>query len=190
MGIRPNYVDRQYVTFEGIDELPRQIFDILLEQEDLFRLINYDDGTPLDPSNPNLTFKEKTALIFKRVQQDNARVYFSSFTDNVEDNEQTQLRIYIRSMSPIQDNIAEINFNVDVITHNNLVSLDSGGNRLLKMIPLVVKTLNGYLGTESVGQLQIPLNGNIPLLYYNKHFQGYTIPIRTRFTNVTNCQTI
>lgn len=189
-GIRQNYVDRQYVTFEGIDELPRQIFDVLLEQDDLFRLINYDDSDPLSSSNPDLTIEEKVDLIFNRIQKENARVYFSSFADNVEDNEQTQLRIYIRNMSTVQDNIAEIYFSIDIITHNNLVTTEDGGNRLLKMLPQVVKALNGYTGSNSIGQLQIPLGGNIPLLYYNKNFQGYSIPIKARITNETSCQTI
>lgn len=170
-----------------MDELPRQVFDIFLNNDNLFKLIKFNDN-PL--SQPNLTLKEKKDLIFQRIQDKNARVFFMSFTDNIEDDEQSQLRIYIRNISLIQDNIADINFSIDVITHNNLVILEDGGNRLLKMINEVVKTLNGYVGTESVGQVQIPLGGNLPLVYYNKNFQGYMIPMRTRFTNDTNCTTI
>jgi len=170
----------RFLKFENIDTIPRQVFDALINDDDLFKLVFYDEFEPL--TFPTLTLEEKIALINTRAEQVGSRIFFSCYTDNVEDDEHTQIRISISEIIPEKDNLSTVFIRVDIICHNNLV-LIKDGNRDRLIMQKIVSNLNGNGDTDSVSQLQLPLNRSIVNFNYNKNFQGYRLHFRGRISD-------
>lgn len=175
-------IDLYFSNLRGEERLPFNIFDILLDNDDLFKLIKFTDEEPLDPSK-TITDAEKRAMINPSRNNNDRRIYFSMFNDQVIDDEQVQLRIYIASDSARNNVLSDILVGFDVICHNNLTEIfDEDGqlsNRLLRMKSIILELLNGEVVKDSIGVLEVPDGRGSRLMAFNKSFQGYTFVMRT-----------
>ncbi len=182
------YVFHDHITFEGLDDLPNQVFNILLENEDLFKLLYYI-GADRDPlSQPDLTRDQKLSLLQpEMIDEDNnirnnPRIQFFPYSSDITQEDQCQLRIYINNTRLISDDLTNADIGFDVICNNDIMAIKKS-NRALRTAIEVTRTLNGYLGTESIGQLRIPFGSGLSRIKWNNEFQGYTLNIRGRWSD-------
>ena len=68
-------IDLYFSNLDDEEKLPLNIFDVLFDIDDLFKLIKYSDDTPLD-SSKTITDKEKRQMIDSSVTNNIEAYYY------------------------------------------------------------------------------------------------------------------
>lgn len=164
---------------------------LMLNNEEIWKLLRYD--TPDALTKPNLTREEKASLIYTGESKDMAdyRVFRTPYLDDAVMDQQTQLRVYLESITPDTLLYGTVDLNIEVISHVRLIELNNYENRLETMLQLVLETLNG-VEIGGIGKLFFDRNGSFYDLvkmnrYNNRNFYGYTITMSTKMGNTKEC---
>lgn len=167
-------------TYDNIDTFGYRILEYLMtNNEDLWKLLKYDVPDALN--KPNLTMREKAALIYDENSEDSSdfRVFRSAYMDDIQDEQVSQLRVFLEAITPDNHLIGTVDMNIEVITHIKLINLIAYKNRIEVMLKEVLRTLNGA-EIGGVGKLmfdrQMSFYDLVKLnLFNNRNFYGYTI---------------
>lgn len=125
--------------YVGTEKAPSRIISALVNDtseigNEFWKALYYDEADCLD--KPNVSIKDRRKVIYKRGNLNNFNGYkifnFPLLTDSVMDGEEEnliQLRIYQRSILPIDTTKAVISYRIDVYTSSKLASfLDKDGD--------------------------------------------------------------
>lgn len=175
-----NKTDGNYhYSLEGVDRLPSGVMELLIDNDELFRLLKYNE-TPYDPSK-TITFSDKKALLNQDFGNTTRRIYFTAFNDFVIDSEEVQLRIYNAGFRPSNNILVAQYVGIDVVCHNKLITIKDEENRdsdrLAKIIQIILKEINGNGVKGGIGVMQPIPNREVPLLAFNDNFQGYRMKL-------------
>ena len=166
-----------HYSLEGVDLLPSGIVEKLIRNDELFRLLKYNDN-PYDPLK-TITIADKKAILNQDIGNSSRRIYFTAFNDFVIDSEETQLRIYNCGFRPRNNVLVAQYVGVDVVCHNKLITIkDADGrdsDRLVKILQILMIELNGNTIKGGIGVLTPIENREVPLLSFNDNFQGYRL---------------
>lgn len=166
-------------TFRSIDYLVYGILSKLInENEDIWKLLKYDTSDAL--SKPALTKQEKSEMIYKGIgTQNDFRVFRSPFVEDMVNDEQTNMRIYIGNVVPTNRSVGIVDIVFEFVTHNKIITLDGYINRLEHLIQSTIETLNGSdVGGSSL--LTFDRNNNLSNsarlnLYNNRSYIGFSM---------------
>lgn len=125
--------------YVGTEKAPSRIISALVNDtseigNEFWKVLCYDEADCLD--KPNVSIKDRRKVIYKRGNLNNFNGYkifnFPLLTDSIMDGEEEnliQLRIYQRSILPIDTTKAVISYRIDVYTSSKLASfLDKDGD--------------------------------------------------------------
>lgn len=125
--------------YVGTEKAPSRIISALVNDtseigNEFWKALYYDEVDCLD--KPNVSIKDRRKVIYKRGNLNNFNGYkifnFPLLTDSIMDNGEEnliQLRIYQRSILPIDTTKAVISYRIDVYTSSKLASfLDKDGD--------------------------------------------------------------
>lgn len=132
-----NYDKQVYFSYNIIEKL--------FENENIWRLIAYDEPDALNPSTKsNLTTAEKKALIY-RGEEDSSlfRVFQQPSTDDAFSNENTQLRVYPSITDPYKRTLAYVDIAFEILTHSKINTLENTTTRIDNLLSEILGTLNG-----------------------------------------------
>lgn len=125
--------------YVGTEKAPSRIISALVNDtseigNEFWKALYYDETDCLD--KPNVSIKDRRKVIYKRGKLNNFNGYkifnFPLLTDSIMDNGEEnliQLRIYQRSILPLDTTKAVISYRIDVYTSSKLASfLDKDGD--------------------------------------------------------------
>jgi hypothetical protein len=182
--------DIAYNQYEGLENIPDNIVTHMINNnENLFKMLKYDDLSPL--SHSNLTSTEKRTLIYKgETDSTPFRIFLQPSTDDAVSTQNSQLRVYIDNVYPEDRIKGLVTVTFEVLTHNKLNTIEKGHkSRSLSMANEVLKTFNGCI-VESVGELFFNAQASRRMnymkqnLYNGKNYFGYSICMSTWVGNV------
>lgn len=167
-----------YNQLDNIDKMVYKIIEVLmLENENLWKLLKYNTPDALSPSKPNLTIAEKRAMIYAG-QEDSSK--FNVFTDSYFDDAVTdvisQIRIFPDYITPKNHIQSIVDIGFQVVVHNKLGVLEDNTNRKLLIFKEIVKTLNGaQIGGISSLRFDKKISANCKAVRvdFSKFFSGY-----------------
>lgn len=170
--VENNYLGNDYVRLENADQLVLQFADIMISDDIIMRLINYDDDDALSPQIPEVSRDKRYELIDQR--REDKRIFFTLYSDDVEDDVQTQLRMEIVD-APSEDNVtSRLMIAVEVLAHNSIQTIDnSTKNRTWRISSRFVDLLNGNTNVKSASPPLYNRGRGIKKRLYNKHFSGH-----------------
>ena len=180
--------DMERLAYNKFTEFSNLCYNILaylmVQNEDIWKLLKYD--TPDALSKPNLTLEEKRKMIYDgNGDSEHYNVYRSPFVDEAFTEQTSQLRIYALTINPKNRSLATIDLNIDCITHTKLVNIDGGKSRVELMVEEVLKTLNGQ-EIDGVGKLffdarEAMYDGARFSLFNNRYFYGCQITMSVHY---------
>lgn len=155
-----------FYKLKDYQKLFNNIFELILKNDDLCKLIKYD--TPDALNKPNLTTEEKIELIHSK-DTDKRRITRTPVHDYNIDTAQVQLRVFLNGTMPDNDYLANLSICIQIIMANSLWELedDERGHRLLAEI---LETLNGQ-SIQGIGLLTFPTMSTFQ--YFDKQHIGY-----------------
>lgn len=174
-------------AYNTLDRLPLMSYKIIehlvLNNEDLWKILKYDTSDSLD--KPNLTLDEKTALIYpgNGLDGNNFRFFMDFFIDDSFNTQCSLVRVYPLVISPQNRIISDITFCIEVLSHCKITHLNNYTNRNVYMMQQIIKTLNGG-DVNGVGLLAFDRMGNsndraVLNISNNRNYQGYSIYMST-----------
>ena len=176
-----------YNNFNQIDLLSYNcISELLVNNENIWKLIHPDYMTPDCLSKPNLTKAQKRNLIYKG-QEDSSP--FRVFTDGLNNNDAMLercaiLKIYPALIIPTNYVISNTSIVFECLCHYKVNTLDNYSTRSLSMIKEILQTLNG-VNIGGIGNLvadqKISSNNKIQFgVYSDKGYSGYALTMSTQ----------
>ena len=177
-----NMIGLVYNTFEKLPLMQYKIIEqLMLNNEDLFKMLKYNENNCLD--RPNLTLEEKSALIYPGdIDSSNYRIFLDFFTDDSFTEQCSLLRIYPYFISPPNRVISDITFCIEFLSHNKITQLNNYTNRNVYAFQQIIETINGT-DVSGVGLLSFDRTGNprdsAVLNLNSRNYQGYSIYIST-----------
>lgn len=186
--------ESSYNQYDGLQNFTLLIIQhLMLNNEDIWKLLKYDTQDALE--KPNLTREEKAKLIYPGASggdMDDYRVFRTPYLDDLTTNQQTQLRVYLESITPDTRLYGTVDVNIEVICHVKMIELNDYQNRAESIVWQVIKTLNGA-DVGGIGKLFFDRSGSFYDLikmnrYNNRNFYGYTITMSTKMGNISECR--
>jgi hypothetical protein len=133
----------EYNQYAHVPDFSKNIIHFLLNNNEIiWKLLKY--ATPDALSKPNLTKDEKSKLIYAGVgDEEDYRVFTKPIPNNAVIEEQSQLRVFLMRLVPLNDVIGHVDMCFQIISHNNIEILDTYQNRNEVLLQQVIATLNG-----------------------------------------------
>lgn len=129
-------------------------------------------------NQPDLTEDDIYELLGLTDNQSGARISYYPFDSDTPKEDKSELRIFIKSISPNPNSVlADIQIVFQVICGNRIWNMDYGKQRPLEIISEVLKTINGK-SINTIGNLLF--NSPIRIQYYGKDFCGYEFSPSTK----------
>jgi len=141
--------------FTDMPFIPYKIFNALVDNDNLFKLLYYGDYDAL--SKPNLTIEQKMDMLWQgQPKMDNFNVFLTAVVPDLEIKAKTILKCYKYSTVPDNPIMATLNYRFDVLYGSTIPLVEYQGmtcNRgdLIEME--LMKSLNGK-DVAGVGYLQ------------------------------------
>ena len=134
-----------YATYDNLINISYKIVEILMTSPDaeiIWKLLKYNDAEAW--SKPNLTKKEKAAMIYDGVgAQDDFNIFFDYFMDESTNKEKSFLRIYPAQVFPTTRTYGICCINIEVFIHSQINHLSNYTTRLDTIIQKILEILNG-----------------------------------------------
>lgn len=195
--------------YVGTEKAPSRIISALVNDtseigNEFWKALYYDEMDCLD--KPNVSIKDRRKVIYKRGKLNNFNGYkifnFPSLTDSImDDGEENliQLRIYQRSILPLDTTKAVISYRIDVYTSSKLASfLDKDGDLVERTEFLISHLLDMLVDLEiGLGFDLIQFNRELDrtcrseqLINNGKLFYARSITIAMLYQNLigSNCE--
>ena len=141
--------------FTGLPQIPYKIFNALLDNDDLFKLLYYSTYDAL--SQPALTIEQKMGMLWQgQSNMENYNIFLTNIKPNMELESKTILKIYRYTTSPTNKDVAKVAYKFDVLYGSTIPLVEYEGitcNRGDVIEMELMKTLNGS-DTAGVGYLQ------------------------------------
>lgn len=195
--------------YVGIEKAPSRIISALVNDtseigNEFWKALCYDEADCLD--KPNVPIKDRRKVIYKRGNLNNFNGYkifnFPLLTDSIMDGGEEnliQLRIYQRSILPIDTTKAVISYRIDVYTSSKLASfLDKDGDLVERTEFLISHLLDMLVDLEiGLGFDLIQFNRELErtcrseeLINNGKLFYARSVTIAMLYQNLigSNCE--
>lgn len=195
--------------YVGIEKAPSRIISALVNNtseigNEFWKALCYDEADCLD--KPNVPIKDRRKVIYKRGNLNNFNGYkifnFPLLTDSIMDGGEEnliQLRIYQRSILPIDTTKAVISYRIDVYTSSKLASfLDKDGDLVERTEFLISHLLDMLVDLEiGLGFDLIQFNRELErtcrseeLINNGKLFYARSVTIAMLYQNLigSNCE--
>lgn len=195
--------------YVGTEKAPSRIISALVNDtseigNEFWKALYYDETDCLD--KPNVSIKDRRKVIYKRGKLNNFNGYkifnFPLLTDSIMDNGEEnliQLRIYQRSILPLDTTKAVISYRIDVYTSSKLASfLDKDGDLVERTEFLISHLLDMLVDLEiGLGFDLIQFNRELErscrseqLINNGKLFYARSITIAMLYQNLigNNCE--
>lgn len=178
-----------YNQYSGLEMMPYKIIGhLLLNNEDIFKLLKFNDSNALDLAN--LTMSEKRNLIYKG-QTDSTpfKIFMQPMTDDAFPDTGTLLRIYVADIYPTDHIKGIVTFAFEILCHNKINTLNNYSTRMHYMLRSIISTFNGA-NIDGIGELFFNAKASRSYnyakqnLYNGKNYFGYTICMSTWCGNV------
>lgn len=186
-----------YNSFKDMSTVPNTIVtEYLFNNEDIWKLIYYtldENGNPIVKplEMPNLTSKQKRALIYQGVDDVNKfRVFFTMFPQNEEINDQIQqVRIYRARILPSNAFRSSIAWKIDLPCHFGVQTIIVDNivrNRSDVLQEKILETLNG-VEVGGVGTLQFNydmdtrISDRSDFVKFNVQFSGHSFTLSCNY---------
>jgi hypothetical protein len=178
-----------YNTFDRLPQMSYKIIEhLVLNNEDLWKMLKYDTSDCLD--KPNLTLDQKTSLIYPGDGKDgNAyRVFMDYLIDDFFNKQCSLIRVYPVFIVPQNRVVSDITFCIEALSHCKITQLNNYTNRNVYMLQQIIKTLNGR-DVNGVGMLSFDKMGNpsdkaLLNISNNRNYQGYSIYMSTHTSTI------
>lgn len=134
---------RDYNRLNQLPNLSINIINCLLDNnETIWKLLKYETNDALD--KPNLTSDEKTNLIYDGSgEEENYRVFTKGISSNAQENNCTQLRVFVWKVTPVDHIKSRVDMAIQIISHTSILTLNNYQNRNELLFQQLVATLNG-----------------------------------------------
>lgn len=140
---------------------------LIAESDNLWLCLKYNSK---DALSQTITDEQKAELI--EDGHENQRVIFGSYSDDIVDEERTELRIFIHEIIARGRYDYEVVYGFEIIVHKNLRVLDGSKQRMNVILNELLKTLNLESFSNAIGKLVIEGN-TLNRVHFNTSFQGY-----------------
>lgn len=168
----------EQILLTNIDLLLNNIALKLIDNDDLMKLLKYDTSDALSRS---ISKEQKYELINQEGDVTNTRIFYQPFNNKIITEPRSELRIYYGSFKPDNIYITKIYIGVDIVVHSDLWRLDEGVQRPIKIIQLLLKSLNNQ-EVGGIGELMFNVDSPIVLRFFNDSFSGYSFNFKTRLS--------
>jgi hypothetical protein len=178
-----------YNQYVGLGMMPYKIIThLLLNNEDIFKLLKYNENNALDLNN--LSISEKRNLIYKG-QTDSSpyKIFMQPTTDDAFPDTGSFLRVYIVDIYPTDHIKGLVTIAFEILCHNKINSLNNYSTRMHWMLQNILSTFNGA-NIDGIGELFFNAKASNRMnyakqnLYNGKNYFGYTICMSTWCGNV------
>lgn len=187
-----NFVEEDgvYAKFNDLPDYQYKILTYLFKNEDFWKLLKYN--TPDALFEPNLTSVQKAALIYRSTNntypQDttNYRVFINDLSDDLWPDESSIVRITLSTIVPENRTIGTITFDIDVLTHIKIDTLEGNKSRKVCLLSNVLGTLNGA-EIKGIGLLAFSRQSSyedkaiLGSMTNGKNYSGYKIVLSTHY---------
>ena len=164
----------EYIELENIDNILRNIALKLIANENLCKLLKYNDSFALFEE---ITEDERYELNIQTGDTTNTRIFYQPFNNDTITEQRSELRIYFINFKPDNLYLTKVNIGFDIVVHNDLWRLEQGKQRPTTIFKEILKSLNGQ-EVDGVGELVF--DSTCVLRIFNKVFTGYSFTMRTR----------
>ena len=127
----------------GFQKWEQNVSHLLMQNKDLFKLLFYDD---FDPLSHDITDEQIADMMTEYTEinerNPNCKVFFRKFTNDVEMEQGSQIRIYPIRVRPSDIYIGDMQFRIDAITHMGIDKIKNE-NRRHRMASEILQSLNG-----------------------------------------------
>lgn len=176
--------DIKYNSYESLNNIPCEMLKVLMKSnENIFKILKYTDDDPL--SHDNLTMREKNELVYKgngeNPTENGRRIFLIPVTSDASIEQQSQLKIYLENILPIDSMKSLCTFSVEVLSSLDIDTFDNGKKtRTLLMVEECLKTFNGCRFDGIVGDMFFNNDASRYCIlkhdiYNQKDYHGYTI---------------
>lgn len=187
-----NYVEEDgiYAKFNELPDYQYKVLNCLYKNEDFWKLLNYN--TPNALFQPNLTIQQKQALVYNSrnntYPQDttNFRVFLNDLSDDLWPDEASIVRITLSTLVPENRTEGTMTFDIDVLTHIKIDTLEGYKSRKVCLLSNVLGTLNGA-EIEGTGLLAFSRQSSyedkaiLGSMTNGKNYSGYKIVLSTHY---------
>ena len=137
------------------------------EADDLWRCLKYPTSDALD-----LPITDTDKGILSLQNNKDGRLILKFYNNEIIDNTQTQLRIFLDNSSDFDGVASTLNFGFEILIHDNAWFLDNQKIRANTIIANILNVLNGKAIDRSIKPLD--WNGFMQKRYYNGNYTGYS----------------
>lgn len=184
--------------FTGMPYIPYKIFNALLDNDELFKLLYYNTYDAL--SKPNLTTEQKMGLLWRgQSNMQDYNIFLANIQPNIELKAKTILKCYRYSSSPKNPVISTLAYRFDILFGTTIPLVEYNGitcNRGDIIEMELMKSLNGKNNIAGVGGLQYNrdlsmLCGSTIGLANDYTFTGISVVMATQLGDIEqgeNCE--
>jgi hypothetical protein len=127
----------------GFSKLNLGVASLLLQNENLFKLLWYEDIDPLAKYIDEETMESMVYEYDSRGNRNpNCRIFYRKFTGDTETSQRAQIRIYPIRVKPSNVYYGDLMFNIDVIVHMGIDKIKNEERRH-RLASEVMQSLNG-----------------------------------------------
>ena len=148
--MRLNVNNNMIQILNGFEKWEFGIAHLLLQNENLFKLLRYEDGDALSRLIDAEIMEDMIYEYDSRGNRNpNCRIFFRKFTGDTEETQRSQLRIYPLRVKPSNIYYGDMLFQVDVIVHMGIDKIRNGQRRH-RLASEIIQSLNG----QEIGMVQ------------------------------------
>jgi hypothetical protein len=119
------------INYDGIDSVSINIILKLLENQNLLKCLYYN--TPSALTQADLTDDIKYAMV-DQLDKTYTKVHILPFPANITNDAQSEIRFFIRTLSPTNIRLSRVIYDFVIIVHESLWVLNGGKQRALTII--------------------------------------------------------
>lgn len=189
-----NYVEEDgvYAKFNNFPYFQKKILEYLFPDEDFWKLLYYLTPNALDKQN--LTTVQKQSLVYRSLNNTypqnttNYRVFLNDLSDDLWPEESAIVRITLSTIVPENKTKGTLTFDIDVLTHIKIDTLDSDRSRKVCLLSNILGTLNGAdIKGVGLGKLAFSRQSSyedkaiLGSMTNGKNYSGYKIVLSTHY---------
>lgn len=178
-----------YARFENLPLYQHKIIRYLYNNENIWKLLNYN--TPNALKQPNLDQSKKQALVCLNetdsyIQNTTQyRVFLTDLSDDMWNLQTSFLRVTMLDILPTNRTKGIMSFAIDILTHTKVDILNERKSRKVCLLSNILSSLNGA-EIGGVGKLtfnrQLSLTDKaVPIAMSNGKFSGYQVILSTNY---------
>ena len=168
--------DNNLIQLEKVGQIVSNIGNKLLENNNLLKLIYYNESDALN--KPNLTIHQIRDMIGKGSEPiTQQKIYKYPFTNKISDIVKSELRFFVPNINPNNIYISDFYIHFQIVVHNSIIEIEDNKIRYWNIVSEILKSLNGF-DCGGIGLLY--LKSNITMQSWSDYYSGYCFNMYTR----------